>query len=176
MQYKQQSRRQSQSFVCRAVLFHIATVVVCCSTIKTTKHCGNTESETTTLLIDDGVYHGEFPANVLEESEQVVASGQYVCGTDSGLKPTSEMYHGRRDYRQHRIFTIDPTTAKDLDDALHITDLGSNGQIEIGVHIADVSYFVLHNSNIDEEAQRRCTTVYLVDRNSYYSHATPTSV
>ena len=73
------------------------------------------------------------------------------------------MYEGRRDYRNRRIFTIDPTTAKDLDDALHIDDLG-NGQVEIGVHIADVSFFVQPNSLIDREAQRRCTTVYLVDR------------
>lgn len=73
------------------------------------------------------------------------------------------MYAGRRDLRHKRIFTIDPTTAKDLDDALHISEL-ENGVVELGVHIADVSHFIAPNSEIDMEAQRRCTTVYLVDR------------
>lgn len=123
----------------------------------------NVEDETAALLIDNQVDHGEFPSSVLEECQQVVASGEYSDGQVSGWKPTQEMYTGRRDYRHKRIFTIDPTTAKDLDDALHIQELG-NGQIELGVHIADVSFFIQPNSNIDVEAQRRCTTVYLVDR------------
>jgi DIS3-like exonuclease 2 len=123
----------------------------------------NVEDETTALLIDNQVDHGEFPSSVLEECQQVVASGEYVNGEESGWKPTAEMYSGRRDFRHRRIFTIDPTTAKDLDDALHIEEL-DNGQIELGVHIADVSHFVEPNSKIDLEAQRRCTTVYLVDR------------
>ena len=123
----------------------------------------NVEDETKALLLMNGVDHGEFPSTVLDECQHVVASGEYISGTESGWKPTPEMYEGRRDYRNRRIFTIDPTTAKDLDDALHIDDLG-NGQVEIGVHIADVSFFVQPNSLIDREAQRRCTTVYLVDR------------
>jgi DIS3-like exonuclease 2 len=134
-----------------------------CVDVQEFGHSGNIEDETAALLIENGVDHGEFPASVLEESQKVVASGQYANGSESGWKPTPDMYQGRRDYRKQRIFTIDPTTAKDLDDALHITDLG-NGQIEIGVHIADVSYFVQPDSQIDLEAQRRCTTVYLVDR------------
>jgi DIS3-like exonuclease 2 len=123
----------------------------------------NVQDETTALLIDNKVDHGEFPASVLDECQQVVASGEYSSGAESGWKPTPEMYQGRKDYRKARIFTIDPTTAKDLDDALHITEL-DNGQIELGVHIADVSYFIQPESEIDIEAQRRCTTVYLVDR------------
>ena len=123
----------------------------------------NVEDETTALLIDNQVDHGEFPQTVLQECNQVVADGEYSTGTHSGWKPTQEMYKGRRDYRKRRIFTIDPTTAKDLDDALHIEEL-DNGQIEIGVHIADVSFFVQNDSQIDQEASRRCTTVYLVDR------------
>lgn len=123
----------------------------------------NVEDETMALLIDNQVDHGEFPPSVLDECSQAVASGEYVSGAHSGWKPTPEMYKNRRDYRKRRIFTIDPTTAKDLDDALHIEDLG-NGQIEIGVHIADVSYFIQPDSSIDIEARRRCTTVYLVDR------------
>lgn len=121
------------------------------------------EDETTALLIDNQVDHGDFPASVLEECQRVVASGEYTNGTECGWKPTPDMYAGRRDLRRRRIFTIDPTTAKDLDDALHIEEL-DNGEIELGVHIADVSHFVSPNSEIDLEAQRRCTTVYLVDR------------
>mmetsp|Transcript_24188 Transcript_24188/g.67006 ORF Transcript_24188/g.67006 Transcript_24188/m.67006 type:complete len:913 (-) Transcript_24188:596-3334(-) len=134
-----------------------------CSNVEQFGHTGNIEDETAALLMEFGVDHGEFPTHVLEESQSVVASGQYSNGTESGWRPTQDMYEGRRDYRKQRIFTIDPTTAKDLDDALHVTDLG-NGQVEIGVHIADVSFFVPPNSAIDLEAQRRCTTVYLVDR------------
>lgn len=59
----------------------------------------------------------------------------------SEWKIPEEEFKKRRDLRKHRIFTIDPSTAKDLDDALHVTDIG-NGMYEIGVHIADVSYFV----------------------------------
>ncbi|KAL3924224.1 MAG: hypothetical protein SGILL_001170 [Bacillariaceae sp.] len=134
-----------------------------CSDVEQFGHSGNIEDETAALLIENGVDHGEFPAAVLEESQVVVASGQYTHGSESGWKPTPDMYKGRRDYRKQRIFTVDPTTAKDLDDALHITDLG-NGQYEVGVHIADVSHFVQPDSHIDMEAQLRCTTVYLVDR------------
>jgi len=136
-----------------------------CSHVEQFGLTGNIEDETQALLMEFGVDHGEFPTHVLEESQTVVASGQYSIGngTQSGWKPTPDMYQGRRDYRQQRIFTIDPTTAKDLDDALHVTDLG-HGQVEIGVHIADVSFFVSPECEIDLEAQRRCTTVYLVDR------------
>ena len=134
-----------------------------CTDVEQFGHTGNIEDETAALLMEFGVDHGEFPTHVLEASHAVVASGQYFNGTESGWRPTEEMYKGRRDYRKQRIFTIDPTTAKDLDDALHVTDLG-NGQIEIGVHIADVSFFVSPDEAIDIEAQRRCTTVYLVDR------------
>ena len=134
-----------------------------CSNVEQFGHTGNIEDETAALLIEFDVDHGEFPSHVLEASHEVVASGQYINGTEAGWRPTEDMYEGRRDYRKQRIFTIDPTTAKDLDDALHITDLG-NGQVEIGVHIADVSFFVTPEQAIDLEAQRRCTTVYLVDR------------
>jgi DIS3-like exonuclease 2 len=123
----------------------------------------NVEDETMALLMENQLDHGDFPSEVLEECSDVVASGEYTEGGKSGWRPTPEMYKDRRDYRHKRIFTIDPTTARDLDDALHIEDLG-NGQVEIGVHIADVSHFIPINSAIDIEAQRRCTTVYLVDR------------
>lgn len=124
------------------------------------------ETEIESLLTEYQVDHGEFPTDVLKDVDEAVRSGVYLPpGTvnELGWKPTPEMYVGRRDYRNHRIFTIDPTTAKDLDDALHITEL-PNGLIEIGVHIADVSFFVRPNTAVDDEAVRRATTVYLVDR------------
>ncbi|GAA6017655.1 hypothetical protein JCM10207_001238 [Rhodosporidiobolus poonsookiae] len=69
----------------------------------------------------------------------------------------------RRDLRNHRVFTIDPQTAKDLDDALHIVK-NEDGTFEVGVHIADVSHFVKPNTPLDREARKRATTVYLVQR------------
>lgn len=72
-------------------------------------------------------------------------------------------YARRRDMRGTRIFTVDPWNAKDLDDALHITPLGDD-VFEIGVHIADVSFFVKPGNALDTEASRRATSVYLVQR------------
>lgn len=138
------------------------------------KLCGScsVEDETKALLVENGVDHGEFPATVLRDVDEAVESGRFledkashdegVVEKDMGWKPTEEMCRGRRDYRSHRIFTIDPTTAKDLDDALHITPL-PDGRVEIGVHIADVSHFIQPGSAVDEEAMRRATTVYLVN-------------
>ncbi|MBR1926338.1 MAG: ribonuclease R [Bacteroidales bacterium] len=76
--------------------------------------------------------------------------------TDKDLK-------GRKDFRKTLTFTIDPTDAKDFDDALSFVRL-PNGNYEIGVHIADVSYYVKPGSLMDQEAQARGTSVYLVDR------------
>ena len=69
----------------------------------------------------------------------------------------------RRDFRSILTFTIDPKDAKDFDDALSWQKL-PNGNIEVGVHIADVSYYVTPGSRIDKEAVERATSVYLVDR------------
>ena len=69
----------------------------------------------------------------------------------------------REDFRRVTTFTIDPKDAKDFDDALSIRSLGG-GQWEVGVHIADVTHYVKEGTVIDKEAERRATSVYLVDR------------
>ncbi|MES2518803.1 MAG: RNB domain-containing ribonuclease [Bacteroidota bacterium] len=69
----------------------------------------------------------------------------------------------RRDFRKITTFTIDPVDAKDFDDALSFEFL-ENGNYEIGVHIADVTHYVKPESNLEQEAYQRATSVYLVDR------------
>lgn len=76
---------------------------------------------------------------------------------------TAEEIANRLDFRQTTTFTIDPKTAKDFDDALSFKVIGE-GKYEVGVHIADVSFYVKEKSIIDEEAYKRATSVYLVDR------------
>ena len=78
-------------------------------------------------------------------------------------KITKEEIKSRRDFRPVTTFTIDPFDAKDFDDALSIKKL-KNDNYEIGIHIADVSHYVLENDIIDKEAQERATSIYLVDR------------
>lgn len=70
---------------------------------------------------------------------------------------------GRRDFRDIATFTIDPMDAKDFDDALSFVRL-PNGNVEVGVHIADVSHYILPGTSLDKEAYTRGTSVYLVDR------------
>ena len=76
---------------------------------------------------------------------------------------TAEDLKGRRDFRDVLTFTIDPADAKDFDDALSFRKL-ENGNYEVGVHIADVTHYVKPHDIVDEEARKRGTSVYLVDR------------
>ena len=76
---------------------------------------------------------------------------------------TPEDYAEREDFRDVVTFTIDPKDAKDFDDALSIRKL-KDGLWEVGVHIADVTHYVKEGSIIDKEAEKRATSVYLVDR------------
>lgn len=92
-----------------------------------------------------------FPEDVLEEAERLPD----VLDTEEIKK--------RKDCREIRTFTIDPVDAKDFDDAISIRKL-ANGIYEIGVHIADVSYYVHPETELDEEAYKRATSVYLPDR------------
>lgn len=92
----------------------------------------------------------DFPSEVEEEAKKI-------------KKPTKKEIASRRDFRNITTFTIDPADAKDFDDALSFREL-PNGHVEVGVHIADVSYYVKPGSAIDREAYERGTSVYLVDR------------
>lgn len=69
----------------------------------------------------------------------------------------------RWDLRHLNVCSVDPPGCKDIDDALHCIKL-PNGNYQAGVHIADVTHFVRAGTDIDKEAARRCTTVYMVDR------------
>ncbi|MGB9791870.1 MAG: ribonuclease R [Thermacetogeniaceae bacterium] len=93
----------------------------------------------------------EFPKRVLKEAEAIPQE----------VRP--EDFEGRWDLRDLPMVTIDGEDAKDLDDAVSLTIL-PNGNYKLGVHIADVSYYVKENSELDKEAFRRGTSVYLVDR------------
>ncbi|MGA0402928.1 MAG: ribonuclease R [Flavobacteriaceae bacterium] len=86
---------------------------------------------------------------------------QYADSIDTSIK--EEEINKRRDFRNVLTFTIDPTDAKDFDDALSFKIL-ENGNFEIGVHIADVSHYLKEGSILDDEAFDRATSVYLVDR------------
>lgn len=83
----------------------------------------------------------EFPEDVMAEAEAVPDA------------PSQEDLIGRVDLRQEVTFTIDGADAKDLDDAVHIKRL-PNGNYELGVHIADVSYYVTEGSALNRELQR----------------------
>src|SRR3989344_8571965 len=65
----------------------------------------------------------------------------------------------RRDFRDTTTFTIDPVDAKDFDDAISLKTLG-NGDYEIGIHIADVSHFLVEGTALDKEARKRGTSIY----------------
>ncbi|MCB0301720.1 MAG: RNB domain-containing ribonuclease, partial [Calditrichaeota bacterium] len=78
------------------------------------------------------------------------------------LEITEEELSRRLDLRDKQIFTIDPPDAKDFDDAISLEEL-ENGNVQLGVHIADVSHFVTADDELDKEAMLRGTSVYLVD-------------
>ncbi len=111
------------------------------------------EVEIQSIIYDKG-FITDYPDEVNNEAQALKEKWSPI--------PQSEI-EKRLDLREKNIFTIDPADAKDFDDALHIEKM-ENGNLEIGVHIADVSHFVTPGSALDIEAAERSFSVYLVDR------------
>lgn len=111
---------------------------------------GENNAEMHAILAEFGLPY-RYPANVEKAADKI----------DAGITP--EEIALREDFRTVTTFTIDPRDAKDFDDALSIRRL-ANGNVEVGVHIADVTHYVRPATVIDKEAQSRATSVYLVDR------------
>lgn len=101
-----------------------------------------------------------FPPGVVAEAKRLEAEGRAELAAEAARGIASGV---RRDFRSVPTCTIDPIDAKDFDDALSLRTL-PDGNYEVGVHIADVSYFVTPGSALDIEAIERATSVYLVDR------------
>ncbi|SOV18413.1 exosome complex exonuclease RRP44 [Plasmodium sp. gorilla clade G2] len=123
-------------------------------------NCDDIETETKLIYNEYNISTREFSENV------------YKCLPPNNWVIPEEEYAKRSDFRNVLTFSIDPPGCQDIDDALSVEFLKEEGNIEddynniyrIGVHIADVSYFVKQNSPIDLEASKRCTTVYLINQ------------
>jgi ribonuclease R len=111
---------------------------------------GENEAEIHSIMAEFGLPF-RFPEKILHESKAI----------DEGI--SSAEIRKRRDFRAITTFTIDPEDAKDFDDALSFRKL-DNGNMEVGIHIADVTHYVTPDTGLEEEAFDRATSVYLVDR------------
>ncbi len=111
---------------------------------------GDNDTEMHAILAEFGLPYS-YPQKLEELADKIQAN------------VTKEEIFRRYDMRDVATFTIDPKDAKDFDDAISIRSIG-NSLWEVGVHIADVTYYVKNKSEIDEEAKDRATSVYLVDR------------
>ena len=131
--------------------------------IEWNSHLLNPEGKITEILGKAGTYETEiaaiarefnisykFPAKVLKEAK----------GISEKISPSE--YKKRLDLRSENVFTIDPEDAKDFDDAVSVKVL-NNGNFLVGIHIADVSYYLKEDSLIFKEASKRGTSVYLVN-------------
>jgi ribonuclease R len=111
---------------------------------------GSNDANVLSILAENQITPG-FPDEVVEYAEQI----------ETGI-PQQEIAR-RRDMRDEVVLTIDPDTAEDFDDGLSIEIL-DNGNFYLGVHIADVTHYMPENTILDDEAEKRATSVYLVDR------------
>ena len=111
---------------------------------------GDHNTEMHSILLEYDLPY-EFELEVEKEAENL------------SIEITKEEISKRRDMRKDLTFTIDPKDAKDFDDALSFTKL-ENGNYEVGIHIADVSHYLEPRTILDDEAYKRATSVYLVDR------------
>lgn len=111
---------------------------------------GEHDVEMKSILADKG-FPVSFPKHVEKEAEKIP------------VEITQKEIRNRKDFRDVFTCTVDPEDAKDFDDALSLKKM-ENGNWEVGIHIADVSHYVMPGTVIDEEAFKRGTSVYLVDR------------
>ncbi|KAK6178827.1 hypothetical protein SNE40_011323 [Patella caerulea] len=117
---------------------------------------GNLETEVATLLVENSIQALPFTDNQIKELPSDTSDNPWTM--------TDEEISRRHDLRRsHLVFSIDPKGCEDVDDTLSIREL-ENGNMELGVHIADVTYFIESGSLTDIEARSRSTTVYLSDR------------
>ena len=135
--------------------------------IKQWNRGANPEGEIVQILGKAGEHNTEMESILYEKGfeinfpESVIAEANKLEKTEKPI-PLPEI-NIRRDFRNTTTFTIDPKNAKDFDDAISIKLL-ANKNFEIGIHIADVSHYVKEKTSLDDEAQNREFSVYLVDR------------
>lgn len=115
---------------------------------------GDLKVETDALLRDNNFGPDDFSEAVLKN----IGFDDWSIGKES-----EEALGSRRDFRSETTFTIDPNGSQELDDAMHVKDLG-HGVVEIGIHVADAAHFIKANSLVDREAKKRGTGVYLMNR------------
>lgn len=115
---------------------------------------GDLKVETDALLRDNNFGPDDFSDAVLKN----IGYEDWSVANDGEAALES-----RRDFRDEQTFTIDPNGSKELDDAIHFKTL-SDGHVEIGVHVADITHFVKPSSLVDREAKKRGTGVYLMNR------------
>jgi ribonuclease R len=111
---------------------------------------GTNDANMLSILAENGLI-ADFPSQVEAEADAIP------------LTIEQSVIDQRIDFRNKTVFTIDPVDAKDFDDALSIEEL-ENGHLRLGIHIADVTHYVQSGSALDEEAHKRATSIYLVDR------------
>lgn len=121
---------------------------------------GEHETEMRALALGQG-FSSDFPPGVLAEAARLKTEGRRILAEEAAARAIRG--GARADFRNVSTCTIDPFDAKDFDDALSVRTL-PDGTVEVGVHIADVSFFVTPGTAIDTEARERATSVYLVDR------------
>eukprot|EP00731_Ephydatia_muelleri_P024265 Em0016g536a len=145
---------QSTLFICKINDWPSESPFATGNLMRSLGEAGEIEPETESFLLDNDVDYSEFSADVLDCLPKDLP---WAIPEDEKQK------RGKGDFRKECVFSIDPATARDLDDALHVKSV-ADGIYEVGVHIADVSYFVKAGTSLDTIASSRATSVYLVQR------------
>ena len=150
--YSDPNKYKRQVYLAKMVAWRANAVNAVGEIVECLGKAGQIVVETDSILKERDIPTEEFSPEVLADLPQI--------GTHEEWTIPPEEIAQRRDLRAHRIFSIDPLTARDLDDALSCTALG-DGTFEVGVHIADVSHFIPQGSALDKEAAHRATSTYM---------------